>query len=524
MVGQTRSWPRSDTILSHGGSRHLVDHLWARPLTRLVAAIGAAATSGLLIAFLMPRGPVTSTQALILMGFGLLTGTAAGFVMRSRWAMLVAPIAHIAAFEFGRIGQSGPTVDGIHLDTTYGILALIVGRGVYAVLAVAPMLLGVAWGTGLAGRIDADISPSHTWASRLRQGIGALMAITLVALAVWIALPARVPPVVDANGKAIPGSIAEINAVTLSGNKQWIQVRAANPDNPVLLYIPGGPGQSDFALSRALLQPLEDDFVIVSWDQAGNGRSYASFDPDAISPERSVSDLIELTNYLRTRFDEDKIYLLGESWGSIPAILAAQQHPELYYALIGSGQMVDLVETDRIIYEDLLAWAGANDAGLAKRLRDFGPPPYDELWAYSVFFQNYPHIEGDYDPPQAYVDRGEASGVGFFGMMGSEYDPINKVNIYRGLLDTFDVMYPQLRDIDFRTDVPALKVPIYLFDGEHELRGRSQPLHEWYGKLQAPEKQMFTYEDGGHAVAFEHADDLDRILQETILPATYPGK
>lgn len=64
-------------------------------------------------------------------------------------------------------------------------------------------------------------------------------------------------------------------------------------------------------------------------------------------------------------------------------------------------------------------------------------------------------------------------------------------------------------------------MPIYFFNGAHELRGRSQPLMEWYAKLQAPDKQMYTYQDAGHAVAFEHLDDVREILEHTIIPRTY---
>jgi pimeloyl-ACP methyl ester carboxylesterase len=301
-------------------------------------------------------------------------------------------------------------------------------------------------------------------------------------------------------------------------------LRGASVDKPVLLYISGGPGQSDLALSRAMLKPLEQDFVLALWDQRGNGISYASFDPDTITLDRVVMDAIDVTNYLRDRFDEQKIYVLGESWGSTLAVLAAQQHPELYYAILGSGQMVSQLETDRIIYTDLLAWAEENDDGLAAQLRDFGPPPYDNLWAYGVVMENYHHLEGDYDTPQAAVDRLEAADVGFWGMMGDEYTAVNKVNLFRGLMETFNVLYPQLQEIDFRRDVPVLNVPIYIFDGEHELRGRRELVYEWFEMLQVPDKQMFTFEDGGHSVALEHADDLHRILIEVILPATYPGQ
>jgi proline iminopeptidase len=506
--------------------RQSLETLWAHPATRIAAASGAAVTSGLFAGLIMPRGPVTSIQALILMALGLLTGIAAGFVMRSRWAMIVAPVAHIIAYELMRLGESGPTVDGIHFGTTFGIMAFIFGRGVYGILALAPMLLGVAWGTGIASVIVEDTLDRMHHRQRRRhrigKGFGAASTIALVALAIWIAMPPSVPAVVDASGNEIPGSIAELSSVNLGGNEQWIEIRAASQENPVLLYISGGPGQSDLALSRAMLQPLEDDFVIVLWDQRGNGLSYASFDPAKLTLDRVIADTIELTDYLRERFDEEKIYVLGESWGSTLAVLTAQERPDLFHAIIGSGQMVSQRETDRMIYNDLLLWADENNQGLARQLRDFGAPPYDDLWAYGVVMENYPHLEGDYDPPQASIDRLEAADVGFWGMMGSEYAPIDKTNIFRGLMETFNVLYPQLQGIDFRTDVRSLDVPIYIFDGEHELRGRRDLVYEWFDILQAPDKQIFTFADGGHAVALEHADDLDRILDDVILPATYP--
>lgn len=497
--------------------------LWTHTGTRLAAAAGAAVTTALLAAVIMPRGPVTSTQALLLMTLGMLTGVATGFILRSRRGMLLAPAAFVVAYELGRIGESGATVDLPNLVTTFGIIAFLAGRGLTYALALGLMLLGVLWGKALAERIAGTITRHRGPGFASRRGFAGLSTIAMIGLAFWIAIPPSVPPVLGADGQEVAGSVSKLVRVEIGGNEQWIELRGADPDNPVLLYISGGPGQSDLALSRALLQPLEADFTLALWDQRGNGLSYASFDGEAITLDRVVADTVEVTNYLRERFAEDKIYVLGESWGSTLAVLTAQSHPGLFHAVIGSGQMVSQLETDRIIYDDLLAWAEEHDSGLADQLRDFGPPPYTDIWAYGVVMTNYGHIESDYDPPRAAVDRLEAADVGFWGMMGSEYAPIDKANLFRGLVDTADVLYPQLQAIDFRRDVPSLTVPIYIFDGEHELRGRRDLLMEWTATLQAPAVEVYTFEDGGHAVALEHADDLHRILLDTILPATYPA-
>ncbi len=519
----TRSHP-SPHALPPRSLGAILQRLWTHTSTRLAAAAGAAVTTALVAAVIMPRGPVTTAQALLLMTLGMLTGVAAGFILRSRWGMLLAPAVFVVAYELGRVGEVGATVDMPNLTTTFGIIAFLAGRGVTYTLALGPMLLGVLWGKAIAERIAGTVTRHRGSGFAIRRGFAGMSTIAMVALAFWIAIPPSVPPVLGADGREVPGSVSELVRVEIGGNDQWIELRGANPDNPVLLYISGGPGQSDLALSRALLQPLEADFTIALWDQRGNGLSYASFDRESITLDRVVTDAVEVTNYLRERFDEEKIYVLGESWGSTLAVLAAQQHPELFYAVIGSGQMVSQLETDRIIYNDMLAWADEHDADLASQLRGFGPPPYADVWAYGVVVANYGRIESDYDPPQAAVERLESADVGFWGVMGSEYSPIDKTNLFRGLVDTGDVLYPQLQGIDFRQDVPALAVPIYVFDGEHELRGRRDLLFEWLETLQAPAVEVYTFEDGGHAVALEHADDLHRILLDTILPATYPGE
>jgi pimeloyl-ACP methyl ester carboxylesterase len=87
----------------------------------------------------------------------------------------------------------------------------------------------------------------------------------------------------------------------------------------------------------------------------------------------------------------------------------------------------------------------------------------------------------------------------------------------------FSLMYPQLQQVDFRTDVPQLQVPVYLLDGANELRGRRDLSHEWFAQLTAPHKEMITYTDAGHAVVFEQVDAFKRLMAEKILPATYRG-
>ncbi|MFZ1397225.1 MAG: alpha/beta hydrolase [Candidatus Promineifilaceae bacterium] len=482
-------------------------------------AASSAAVAGLLTALALPYGPITTAQVWIVLVSSLIIGLIAGLALRTSWAMLLAPLAYVLFFELARTNGLVPTTGAIRLDNSYGLLALLMGRGFHGLVSLLPMVLGAGLGVFFMR------SQAGGTASPLRTVLPAtplvILAVVVVALAVLNGIPARTPPVVDDNGQPIAGSIAELTAVSLGGLDQTIMIRAHSDDLPVLLYLSGGPGQSDLPYSRVLFEDLTQDFIVVSWDQRGTGKSYPALEPIAtLTLEQAVADTIELTNYLRERFDEEKIYLMGESWGTTLGVLAVQQQPDLYHAWIASGQMVSQRETDRQLYQEVLALAErTGNTALKEQMVAFGEPPYaDTPYPNAVVMGQYEALGQPYTPPQDYIRRGTAANLGPWGILGSEYSLVEKVNVLRGLIDMFTVMYPQLQEIDFRQDVPSLDVPVYILDGAAELAARRDLVLAWYDQLEAPSKQIYTFDNAGHSVAFEQFSTLHQILTETILP------
>jgi pimeloyl-ACP methyl ester carboxylesterase len=496
----------------------------------LVLGIATPVLAGFLTALAMPHGPATAGQALAVIATSLLVGLVAGWGLRSRWAMVVAPLAYVVACELGRAGAVGPTVDAPRLDSAYGILGLVLGRGFHGLLAFVPMTLGASFGAAARRRSEAppttaDPTTAAGTVRRVARRLPWAVAILLVGvLAIAVALPPTTPPILDADGRPVPNALTEIATVRLGGADQRILIRARDPDKPVLLWLAGGPGQTDMALVRAILDDLTADFVVVNWDQRGTGGSYAAVDPGAdMSLDRVVDDTIELADYLRARFDEERIYLAGLSWGSTLGVLAAQRAPDRFEAFIGNGQMVSQRETDSRLYDDMLAYADrTGDAALRAQMESYGRPPYADVpYAYAFVMGYYEALEKPYRPSEAYLARGEAAGLDPFGVLGSEYDLVAKANVLRGLLDMFTIVYPQLQGIDFRTDVTRLEVPYYLVDGTAELAARRDLALEWFELLDAPIKRVLSLDGAAHAPALEQYEAFHRFLVETVVPETY---
>lgn len=497
-------------------ARTAMGPVWSRPIVGAAVATGLAASWGVAAGWWTPRSPSTTPEAVWSILLSLTIGASAGFAWRTRWALVLTPVAFAAVYELVRLDLVGPTVDAIHLSG-YGLIALVVGRGFHALLTLVPLALGAALGAGAARALAPRSQGHRTSLLVIGRTIAVLTSLALVALSAALLRPARTDPIVDADGNVLPGSIAELTTVDVGGHDLRLMIRGHSVENPVLLFLAGGPGGSELGAMRRHLVELEEHFTVVTWDQRGSGRSYPELDPTAtLTLEGMVDDTIEVTDHLRARFGQDRIYLLGQSWGTTLGVLAVQQRPDLFAAFIGTGQMVSQRATDRIFYDDTLEWARANDRrGLVDELESIGPPPYDTVMPYEAALSYEQQV-------YAYDHAPNAEGVGQMSenLFVEEYALIDQIHVLSGFLDTFAALYPQLQDIDFRVSATTFDVPMFFVQGAHEADGRQDVFAEWYPMIDAPTKDLVVLDTSGHRPLWEQPDEFVAYLIDTVLPAT----
>ena len=217
---------------------------------------------------------------------------------------------------------------------------------------------------------------------KMKTNLWLAVTVALIGGAAYFTTHSRTPPIRDREGRVRPASIASLEKVNLGGREQCILIRGANRSNPVLLFLHGGPGMPAMYLSHAFQRPWEEDIVVVQWDRRGAGKSYDShIPPQTINVEQEISDTRELTNLLRQRFHQDRIYLLGHSYGSYLGMLVVWRFPELFHAYVGVGQMACSKERSRQIQDHWIR-REAVAAGNQKALSQLnGKEPLDrEKW------------------------------------------------------------------------------------------------------------------------------------------------
>ena len=272
----------------------------------------------------------------------------------------------------------------------------------------------------------------------VRKVIGIMLTIPAVLLVCVFILvgvllacsPGKPEPFLDENGNPLAGSISEKVFVNINGVEQGMFIKSKDATHPVLLYLHGG--MPDYFLTQKYPTGLEDYFTVVWWEQRGSGISYsADIPPETMTLEQMISDTLEVTNYLRHRFGQEKIYLMGHSGGTFIGIQAAARAPELYYAYIGVAQMSNQLKSERLAYEYMLQQFKEN--GNTKMVRKLEEAPVTMTGgipdAYLALRDGAMHSLGI---GTTHDMNSVISGIFFPSLTFRGYTLLEKVNMWRG--------------------------------------------------------------------------------------------
>lgn len=328
--------------------------------------------------------------------------------------------------------------------------------------------------------------------------VGAALAISVISQ-----FTTSTPPI------AGEGAIAELIEVELNGEKQWISIRGKDQSAEILLFLAGGPGGSQLAAVRHELPELESEFLVIGWDQPGAAKSFNMGKTPTVNDY--VQDGLALTEYLCARFGKEKIYIVGESWGSALGVMMASEKPERFHALTTNAQMVDFLETEIIDYAKAIELATQKgDTEKVVKLLENGPPPYygkEVTWKIAAYI-NYLGNEMNANPQ--IKNPGYET---FRDIFSQEYGIIDKINYLWGIAQTFNNVYPTLYGTDLRESHHTLEIPVKFIVGRHDINAPTELSEDYFEKLNAPYKSFIWFENSGHSAWI---NESDRFVEELV--------
>lgn len=318
---------------------------------------------------------------------------------------------------------------------------------------------------------------------------------------------------VRAIGKAIynqtpAGGINESMYIDVNGTRQWISIYGEDIDNPVLLYLHGGPGSSTSHLDYVITRKWADVYTIVTWDQRNCGKSYSKEQNDvALTKDLLLTDGKEVTKYVLDYLSKDKLTVLGHSWGSIYGANLVLEYPEYYECFIGAGQLVDCLENEEAFKQEAYIWA-QNDEEMLNLVEQLTPDnsTVEHFSIKNTIMQKY-----GYDMMAKGADYNLISTI-IFNPYYSVGDWIQYLNTDMSIYLDF---YSSGEFASFSIkDKVEYQVPFYNINGDRDYQTNYKLAQEYFEEVSAPYKQMFIMEDMTHGLLESDSEGFSEIIHQ----------
>jgi len=348
------------------------------------------------------------------------------------------------------------------------------------------------------------------------------MALAALAAALPCALAAQPTGkqiIADVSRIVAPAGVQENFKLHINGIDQWVYTRGQDRKNPVLLFVHGGPASPSAPTMWMYQRPFEEYFTVVNYDQRGAGKTYLENDPDTVRPtlriDQYVDDAVKIAEEVSKRYGKRKVILVGHSWGTVVGMHAALKRPDLFHAYVGIGQVISMLDNEKVSFDFALAQARKeNNQQALKELASIAPYPGDtpltrerivieRNWA-----QHYGGLAAYRSDFAYYFDA---------PLLSPEYDDAAVKAIDQGSLLTLERVLNEWFQVDFKP-VKRFPIPVLMFMGRHDYTTPSEPTAAWLAKVKAPYKRAVWFENSSHLVQFEEPGKTLVSLLEYVRP------
>ncbi|WP_240453420.1 alpha/beta fold hydrolase [Janthinobacterium agaricidamnosum] len=296
-------------------------------------------------------------------------------------------------------------------------------------------------------------------------------------------------PFYACKAQPVPLAIDALLTPDIGGIKQFVEIKTDDSNKPALLFLSGGPGSSMMKNADAFTAILKKRFTLVQWDQRDAGKTL-KLNPSPRQPSvaQMEQDTYQVITFLQKELKQQKIYLLGSSWGNVLGFYIVKHHPELLHAYFASNPVVSQLESEKELLKTLKVHF--KDNAVASQ----------ELDSVSFPFAS--------DESMFYLRKW------LFYKDGKEF--ATSEGFKTGFLQwskTWSPAWNEVMNIDLPRTLKSVDCPVYFFVGKNDIQTSTRITQAYFETLKAPKKGLFFFDHSGHQI---HQDEPVQF-QEAII-------
>lgn len=293
--------------------------------------------------------------------------------------------------------------------------------------------------------------------------------------------------------------------VPINGIDQFLYHLGTSDENPVLLYLHGGPGSAESLLAFLYQDEWEKIFTVVHWDQRGAGKTLTKNSDQLPTIDLMLQDLYEVIQYLKKKYHKQKIVLLGHSWGSVLGSTFIRKHPEDIAYYIGTGQVISMLENEQVGYDkvkNLITQAG--DKKSLSKLKKIGTYPGDKITFDSAFLKRCGEVR---KLQSKYQLSSDDSFLSILNMIRKS--PISQFSDLIAFMKIFKAnrkVYDFLSDYNLWAEPREYKIPMYYILGGNDWQAPYVIAEKYFSEIIAPRKNLYIIPDARHMTALDQPE------------------
>lgn len=420
----------------------------------------------------------------------------------------------------------GFPVAGASLPVIAFFLLGIYGVNVWMIVSV--LILGIGHiGIHLAHKKEAvgENKKRHV-TIRILKWTGAVVLILLFG-AISFVIGVRDVRFMSHQANYIHG-VDESTYINLGGQNQYVLMMGRNVENPVIINLHGGPASPDTTALYTFADHLMEDFTIVGWDQRGAGRTYyknknADGENSTATFEQALSDLDELVDYVRARFNKDKVIIMGHSYGTVLGSRYVLMHPEKVSDYIAVGSVVSVPDGDILSYEDALAKAKAAGDDTSEMEDLYWTYWNDRFVLYEVYrpkntLQDMLALRepvSKYHPAKNANDVWNGLSSPYFGVADLKWFSKSMFSLEK-YIELNRKLFDFIMNYDARNLDKDFQMPVHFISGSEDWICPVQLVREYMDSISAPEKSISVLDGCGHAPQFVSSKDFADLVKSCL--------
>ncbi|WP_426452095.1 alpha/beta fold hydrolase [Paenibacillus sp. S-38] len=300
--------------------------------------------------------------------------------------------------------------------------------------------------------------------------------------------------------------------VPINGIHQFLYHLGTSRENPVMLFLHGGPGSVESLFTGAFQEKWEEIYTVVHWDQRGAGKTWTRNPGRFPTIDLLLQDLYEVVQYLKGAYGKRKIVILGHSWGSVLGSLFICQHPEEAAYYIGVGQVVNMLENEQVGYnkvKEMIVQAG--DQRSLRKLESIGEYPGNHIVFNREFLKKCEKVrklQGKYQLAVK-IDLGI-----WITILKSPIFQFSDILAFRQIFKANAQLHRFLGEFNLRAESAAYQVPVYYILGENDWQAPYIVAQQYFDEIEAPHKGIFMIAGAGHMTMMDQPERFYEALHQ----------